>query len=139
MEVVPPETNRGVSVAGQDIRLGGRKPAAPSCRDGVVAAFSALAARDGRSVFTVREVYAQMVAGGTRYAESIVFKTMQRMKDPSSRTPYPNLQRVGGQGFRFQGAGLTQRIQNDVESGAARDLSAAVRIREAPSEGAWQL
>jgi hypothetical protein len=93
---------RGPSVAGQDIRLGGRKLAACSCRDEVAAALSALTARDSKSVFTVREVYAEMVASGTRYAESIVFKTMQRMKGPVGRLPYMRLERVEREGFRIE-------------------------------------
>ena len=42
----------------------------------------------GQQVFTVCEVYAEMLAAGTRYAESTVFKTMQRMKAPAGRAPW---------------------------------------------------
>ena len=38
---------------------------------------------------------------GTIYAESTVFKTMQRMKEAPGRPPYTRLQRVGRQGFRL--------------------------------------
>lgn len=93
---------RCAGCGGQDIRLGGRKLAACSCRDEVAAALSALTARDSKSVFTVREVYAEMVASGTRYAESIVFKTMQRMKGPVGRPPYMRLERVEREGFRIE-------------------------------------
>lgn len=65
--------------------VGGRMLLASSCRDEVVAALSTVMARDTRPVFTVREVYTEMVTSGTQFAESIVFKTMQRMKE--SRTP----------------------------------------------------
>jgi hypothetical protein len=51
-------------------------------------------------VFTVRAVYAEMLAAGTRYAESTVFKTMQRMKTPPVRPPFLRLQRASGDGFR---------------------------------------
>ena len=76
VEMVPPDTNRGPSVAGREIRLGGRKPSASSCRDEVVAALCALTAPDTRSLITVREVYTEMVAGGTRYAESTVLRQL---------------------------------------------------------------
>ena len=69
----PPDTNRGTSVHGQVIRLGGRKPAESSCRDEVAAALSALIARDGRAVFTVSEVYAEMVAAVQAWAGSSVY------------------------------------------------------------------
>ena len=100
--MVPPDTNRSPNVPGREIQLGGRKPSASSCRDEVVAALSALAARDTRSLFTVRNVYTEMVAGGTRYAESTVFKTMQRMKEPAVRPPYTRLERIAREGFRIQ-------------------------------------
>jgi hypothetical protein len=53
-----------------------------------VAALAVLAARGSKKVFTVREVYVEMLATGTSYAESTVFKTMQRMKEPAVRAPY---------------------------------------------------
>lgn len=101
MEVVPPDTNHSPSFAGQPIRLGGRKSAAPTCREEVLAALAALETRAAREVFTVREVYAEMVATGTRYAEPTVFKTIQRMKDPPARPPYECLERAGRAGFRL--------------------------------------
>jgi hypothetical protein len=60
-----------------------------------------LSARDGRQVSTVREVYAEMLARGTVYAETTVFKTMQRMKEPPVRPPFERLERVGRAGFRL--------------------------------------
>jgi hypothetical protein len=48
----------------------------------------------------VRDVYAQVVAAGTRYAESTVSKTMQRMKSPPTRAPLVSLERAGPEGFR---------------------------------------
>jgi hypothetical protein len=98
---MPPDTNRGPSVAGSWVRLGGRKLAGGSCRDEVVAALRALRQRIGADVFTVREVYAEMMAGRTRYAESTVFKTMQRMKDPPRRPPLVRLERIEDEGFRM--------------------------------------
>jgi len=76
VEVMPPNTNRGPAVDGGWFRLGGRKLAAGSCRNEVVAAIRALTARNGVDVFTVGDVYQEMVQAGTRYAESTVFKTM---------------------------------------------------------------
>jgi hypothetical protein len=96
--MMPPDTNRGPSFAGQPIRIGGRKPVAPTCREEVLAA---LGTRGGREVFTVCEVYAEMVAAGTRYAEVTVVKTMQRMKTPPARPPYARLERAGRAGFRI--------------------------------------
>jgi hypothetical protein len=83
---MPPNTNRGPTVAGSWIRLGRRKPAGGSCRDEVAAALRTLRARMSIDVLTVREVYAEMVAAGTRYAESTVFKTMQRMTATGAAT-----------------------------------------------------
>ncbi|MHB8188772.1 MAG: hypothetical protein ACYDDU_22460 [Dermatophilaceae bacterium] len=99
--MVPPDTNRRPSFAGQRIRLGGRKPAASTCRNEVVEAVAALSARDGRQAFTVRQVYAEMLAEGTSYAEPTVFKTMQRMKNSPARPPYARLERAGRAGFRL--------------------------------------
>ena len=81
------------------IRLGGRKPAEASCRDEVTGSLTTLRARTGQQVFTVREGYAEMLAAGTRYAESTVFKTKQRMKAPSGRSPWTVLEQTGA-GFR---------------------------------------
>lgn len=50
--------------------------------------------RSGQQVFTVREIYAEMVASETRYGESTVFKTMQRMTAPSDRPPFARLERA---------------------------------------------
>ncbi len=102
---MPPNTNRGPAVAGGWVRLGGRKLATGSCRDEIILAFLMLTARTGERVFTVREVYAEMVSAGTRYAESAAFKTMQRMKVPPVRAPFVQLERVdGADGFRITGA-----------------------------------
>jgi len=99
--MVPPDTNRRPSIAGQAIRLGSRTPAAASCRDEVLTALWALRERSGRQTFTVREVYGEMTARGTSYAEPTVFKTMQPMKDTPVRPPYERLERVGRTGFRL--------------------------------------
>jgi hypothetical protein len=97
---MPPDTNRGPSVAGGWVRLGGRNPAQGNCRDEVAASLTALWERTGQQVFTAREVYAEMLAAGTRYAESTVFKTMQRMKGPAGRPPWVVLEQSGA-GFRL--------------------------------------
>ena len=81
-------------------QLGGRKSAAGSCRAEVVAALHALRARTGAQVFTVRDVYSEMVAVGTGCAESTVFKTMQRMKETPKRPPTVQLERAEPDGFR---------------------------------------
>ena len=61
-------------------------------------------------MFTVREVYAEMTAAGTCYAEPTVFKTMQRMKDDPRRPPTVRLERSGTEGFWIaQGVGAPQR------------------------------
>jgi hypothetical protein len=73
---MPPNTNRRPAVAGGWLRLGGRRPAEDSCRDEVAASLAILWDRTGQHVFTVREVYAEMLAAGTRSAESTMFKTM---------------------------------------------------------------
>lgn len=98
---MPPNTNRGLSIAGTWQRLGGRQPATHSCRDEIVAALRTLGAEDNSQVFGVREVYEQMARARTRYAESTVFRTMQRMKRPAYRPPFVQLERVGRGGFRI--------------------------------------
>ena len=98
---MPPNTNRGPSVGGGWIRLGARKLAGGSCRDEVVTALQVLGARTGTEVFTVRDVHTEMLAAGTTYAESTVFKTMQRMKGTPRRAPAIQLERVEGEGFRI--------------------------------------
>lgn len=72
-----------------------------SCRDEVAAALVTLGERTGQLVFTVREVHAEMLAAGTCYAESTVFKTMQRMKSHPKRPPFVRLERVGRDGFQL--------------------------------------
>jgi hypothetical protein len=74
VEVMPPNTNRGPAVAGGRLRLGGRRPVEAACRDEVAASLGVLWDRTGQRVFAVREVYAKMLAAGTRHAESTVFK-----------------------------------------------------------------
>lgn len=102
--MVPPNTNRGPGFAEQPVRLGGRKPVASSCRDEVVVALEAFVARNGKQVFTAHEVYAEMQASGTAYAERTVLKTMQRMKEPPVRPPFVRLDRGGRAGFRLKGS-----------------------------------
>lgn len=103
---MPPNTNRGPSVGGAWIRLGGRTLAGGSCRDEVVAAIHTLEVGSGAQIFTVRDVYTEMAASGTRYAQSTVFKTIQRMKAPPQRLPMIQLERVGGKGFRIAEAAI---------------------------------
>ena len=98
---MPPNTNRGPSIGGGWVRLGARKLAGGSCRDEIVAAIQVLEGRRGGQVFTVREVYAVMAAAGTRYVESTVFRTMERMKAPPERAPFIRLERAGREGFRL--------------------------------------
>lgn len=103
---MPPDTNRGPSVRGGWVRLGGRKLAGGSCRDEIVVAIQALECGTGAQVFTVRDVYAEMAVAGTKYAESTVFKTMQRMKAPPQRSPMIQLERAGQEGFRIANASI---------------------------------
>jgi len=106
---MPPDTNRGPTVPGGWVRLGGWRPAEASCRDEVAASLAALKGRTGQQLFTVREVYAEMLAAGTRYAESTVFKTMQRMKAPAVRAPWIVLEQTGA-GFRVIDADIVSRL-----------------------------
>jgi hypothetical protein len=50
-------------------------------------------------VFRVLDIYSEMVSAGTRYAESTVFKTIQRMKAPAGRAPWTVLEQTGA-GFQ---------------------------------------
>lgn len=99
VEVMPPDTNRGLSFAGWEIPLGGRKVA--SCRDEIVAALTALSARDAQQAFTVSQVHAEMHARGSSRTEPTIRKTMRRMKEDPARPPYSRLERVGSTGFRI--------------------------------------
>jgi hypothetical protein len=101
VEVLPPDTNRGPSFPGRQVRLGFRKPALSTCRDEVLAALTTLSVESSKQVFTVRDVFEKMAKCGTTYAEATVFKTMQRMKEPTTRLPYTRIERVGRQGFRL--------------------------------------
>ena len=103
---MPPNRNRRPAEAGGWVRLGGRKPAEASCRDEVAASLVVLGGRTGQQVFTGREVYAEVLAAGTRYAESTVFKTMQRMKAAPRRSPMMRLERVEGAGLRIADASV---------------------------------
>jgi hypothetical protein len=104
---MPPDTNRGPTVPGDWVRLGGRKLSRPICRDEVAAALVELRVRTGQQEFTVREVYNQMLLTGTVYAESTVFKTIQRMKAPPLRPPFLRLERAAGDAFRLAVADVT--------------------------------
>jgi len=95
VEVVPPYTNRGVSFAGRLARLGGSKRVGSGCREEVLVALAALGARHATGGFTRREVFSEMVSGGTGYGEATVFKVLQRMKGDSGRPQDPRLERVG--------------------------------------------
>ena len=95
--------------AGAWVRLGGRAPVEVSFRDEVAAALATLGEGTGQLVFTVREVYAEMLAAGTRYAESTVFRTMQRMEAPPARPPYLRLERSDTDGFRVALQGGVRR------------------------------
>ncbi len=101
MEVVPPHTNRGVSFAGRAVAVADPKPSVATCRDEVVRALGALSARTGADAFTRGEIFREMVAAGTGYAEGNVFKTIQRMKRGSRRPPHARVERVGPSGFRL--------------------------------------
>ena len=71
-----------------------------------MAAIQAMKGRRGGQAFTVRDVYGEMAAAGTRYEESTVFKTMQRMKAPPQRPPMIQLERAGREGFRVADASI---------------------------------
>jgi hypothetical protein len=58
--------------------------------------------RERRETFTGQQVYVEMRARGTTYAELTVLRTMQRMKDEPIRPPYARLEHVGGEGFRVR-------------------------------------
>ena len=99
--MVSPDTNRMHSFAGDQISLAGRAPTVPTCREQILAALASLSCESGDAAFHARDVYANMADLGTRYAETTVFKTMQRMKELPPRPPYARLERVGRGGFRL--------------------------------------
>lgn len=85
MEVVPPHTNRGPSIAGQPMCLGERKKVESSCRDEVLAAIAVLSRHDEGAIFNAHEVYAEMVTRKTKYPRNTVFTTMRRMTEVHGR------------------------------------------------------
>lgn len=103
--MMPPNTNRSRSFPGDPVRVGRHRFTAPTCREAVVDALDALLLRTGGDTFTVRQVHAEILAAGARYAESTTFKTMQRMKQEPARPPFARLERVGRAGFRVVDAG----------------------------------
>lgn len=98
---MPRDTNPGPTIPGDRIRLGGRRRTLPNCRDEVLVALRAMLRRHGDRPFPVREVYAEMTANGTAYAELTVSKAMQRMKEADPRLPDVRLERSGTIGFRL--------------------------------------
>lgn len=83
---MPRDPNRNDSIPGDRLRIRGRKLAMRTSTDEVAAAIRALIGRLGNRPFTMQEVYGEMLANGTNYAELTVFKTMQRMKAPREAT-----------------------------------------------------
>jgi len=67
----------------------------------VLAAITQLMERTDDDAFTVARVFTEMSQAGTRYQESAVYKTMQRMKTACDEVC---LERVGRQGFRLRPA-----------------------------------
>jgi len=98
---MPLHTNTRLVVPGPVLPLRERKPSRPTCRDEVLAAISRLMERTGDDAFSVARVFAEMSRVGTRYKESAVYKTMQRMKTACDEGC---LERVGRQGFRLRAA-----------------------------------
>jgi hypothetical protein len=98
---MPLHTNTPLVVPGPVLQVPERKPSRLTCRDEVLAAISRLMERTGDEVFTVARVFAEMSQVGTRYKESAVYKTMQRMKAACDEGC---LERVGRQGFRLHPA-----------------------------------
>lgn len=68
-------------------------------RDELVAALGALSARAGKHVFTVREVYAEMVARDTAFAKPSVFQDHAAVRKVPIRPPSALLERDGRAGF----------------------------------------
>jgi Fe2+ or Zn2+ uptake regulation protein len=97
---MPPDPNLGL-LPGHTARLGKRRRRTANCRDEVIAALHVLVAQHGDRPFLAHEVYTQMVAQGTSYAEPTVYNAMQRMKVPDPRLPDVLLERAGKSGFRL--------------------------------------
>jgi hypothetical protein len=69
----------------------------------ILIALASLSERYGEQAFTVREVYAEMLAHGTSYAETTLTKTVQRMKGSPTLPPHAPLEGVGRAHFRLAG------------------------------------
>ncbi|MGH9918871.1 MAG: hypothetical protein ACRD6W_08400 [Nitrososphaerales archaeon] len=82
-------------------RLDERKAPTATCQHEVLAAVVALTEQTGGGGITGGQIYAEMLAQGTRYSKSTVLKTVQRMKAPPTRPPYVRLEQVGDSGFRL--------------------------------------
>jgi hypothetical protein len=73
LEVTPPHTNTQVTVAGQVLYVGRRRPSAPRCRDEVLAAIGRLV--EQTASFAVTAVFAEMTNHGSRHEQTAVYKT----------------------------------------------------------------
>lgn len=89
-----------LTIAGQPIYLGERKPGRATCRDDVAAAVEVLVAGGGGPVLTVKAVHAAMASSGSRWSRATVAHTMSRMTRPARRPPYLQLERVAVNRYR---------------------------------------
>ncbi|MDP9444293.1 MAG: hypothetical protein M3P83_08060 [Actinomycetota bacterium] len=90
-----------MTIARPIVYLGRRRPPVPTCRDEVLSAMGRLVERTGEEVFPVASVFMEMADHGTRYKESAVYKTMQRMNRGGPVAGRATLERVGRRGFRL--------------------------------------
>ncbi len=94
VEVMPPDTNHGAKVAGPVLRLGKRKPEAPTCRERLVSAAMRLTQRTGGETFLMRDLVAELRASGAPYRKDTVYKTIRRMTGRTGRSDWAEFEQV---------------------------------------------
>jgi site-specific DNA recombinase len=93
-EVMPPDTNHRVKVAGPVLRLGKRKPESPTCRERLVSAAVRLTKRTGVDTFLMRELVPELRASGVQYRKDTVYKTIRRMTGRTGRSGWAEFEQV---------------------------------------------
>jgi hypothetical protein len=91
---MPPDTNRGVKVAGPVLRLGKREPEAPTCRERLVSAAVQLTRRSGAETFLMRDLVAELRASDAPYRKDTVYKTIRRMTGRTGRSDWAEFEQV---------------------------------------------
>lgn len=91
---MPPDTNREVKMAGPVLRLGKRKPEAPTCRDHLLSAAIRLTQRAGVETFLRRDLVVELRTSGVSYRQDTVYKTIRRMTGRRGRSEWAEFEQA---------------------------------------------